>query len=297
MLAKIFKIGTSLAIICGFVSIISTKRSIRYAARATYDGSRFRGWQDQGNLKQRTVQGVLSKMLSRRFNYDVYVTGSSRTDVGVHAKGQGVHFDLNHEVEDLAQLQKSLNQMLPDDVRLYNISLAPKEKSETSRIGELWHATKSATGKYYSYTFTTNQYVDPTKRLYCGHIYRPIDLDVLADCLQQVEGTHDFLAFANRVEHKVKSYQGKRMSTVRTIHSARLHDLGQGYYRIDFHLNSALYKMLRNIVWTCAAVASSELTRSELEALLANGCPRTANKISPAPPEGLCLEHAYYDNY
>jgi tRNA pseudouridine38-40 synthase len=131
------------------------RRLVRLVGRVSYDGTEFRGWQSQGQrdvdpeVKQhryskskRTIQDLMNKMIRRRFNMNnLHVTGSSRTDSGVHAKGQDFHFDLPMEAcmrdasskrvnngdgaLDLSFLEYSLNRMLPIDCKVHNISYAP----------------------------------------------------------------------------------------------------------------------------------------------------------------------------
>lgn len=71
---------------------------LRYAARVMYDGTRFRGWQDVADPRVRTIQHTISKVISKRFNTKITVTGASRTDKGVHARGQTIHFNVPYEV-------------------------------------------------------------------------------------------------------------------------------------------------------------------------------------------------------
>jgi len=119
-------------------------------------------------------------------------------------------------------------------------------------------------------------------------------------------GLHDFKAFADRVEHTTKEYEdkGKSFNTTRFIHSIKLNEEDgeeRGYYRIDIHLESAMYKMVRNMVGTAMYIANGGMDRDQLVKLLALendlGLTRNDNKAKSAPPEGLCLEHVYYDHY
>ena len=166
----------------------------RFACRIMYDGTSFRGWQMQGP-RQRTVQGVISDKLSQRFNVDMKITGAGRTDQGVHARGQAGHFDVPHDKADFdpENLEYVMNRLLPDDVVLYNITKILPSMD--------FHATGTAQGKLYSYRFCTNRFVDPTKRRYYSHFYTPFDMNIFHICLKSFVGTHDFRAFANRMEH------------------------------------------------------------------------------------------------
>lgn len=293
------------------VSVAVTVEYTRYAARVMYDGTSFRGWQDQAversreGTRIRTVQGVLCKQLSSRFNAKTTCTGASRTDHGVHSRGQAIHFDVWHQppVDDLRHLEFSLNRMLPDDVRLFNISSVPRGKANQERIGEPWHATKSATGKLYVYRFCTNEFVDPMRRRYCAHMYQPTDMALFAQCLSLFPGTHNFQAFANRVERLAKEQEGKgkELDTTRTVHSVAVvpDPAAPGYFSVEVRLESALYKMVRNVVGASLHVAQggAGLDYDLLGSLLHDGRDRDDNKAKPAPPEGLTLEHVYYDHY
>ena len=73
-------------------------KGLRYAARVMYDGTRFRGWQDVADPRIRTIQNTISKAISKRFDTKITVTGASRTDRGVHAQGQTIHFNVPYEV-------------------------------------------------------------------------------------------------------------------------------------------------------------------------------------------------------
>jgi len=303
-----------------------TKDWIRFAARIAYDGRSFYGWQTQDDEDNvRTVQGVLSRALSKRFNRPIRVTGASRTDQGVSARGQAIHFDIPISAVTSAEttedekvkkekttkkrsptftdnLQFTLNRMLPDDVRIFNLTIAPNSSSSSSSSScgkNLWHSTKDATGKLYVYKFCTNSFVDPLKRRYCAHVYRKFDPNVFLKCLSAFVGTHDFAAFANRVEHTANELEerGSQFTSIRTINSINLIDEGEGYWRVEIHLESALYRMCRNIIGTSLFVASGDMAFETLQALLQNGGSRNDNKAKSAPPEGLCLEHVYYEGF
>lgn len=272
--------------------------SVRLASRVLYDGGNFKGWQDQGD-GLRTVQRLIGDTISLRTNRKVTVTGAGRTDLGVHAKGQALHFDLETLPEILGDFEYSINRMLPDDVKLFNLSLAPPGTPDQVMDDEPWHATKSAIAKIYSYTFCTNKFVEPLRRRYCTHIYHPMDMNRFEECLQLFVGKHNFSAFTNNLERTSHAFEEKNkvFSTERTIFSAQSHDLGKGYYRVDFHLDSALYKMVRNIMASSFAVASGRLCRDRVESLLAMGGSRSSLVVMPAPPEGLCLDHVFYHHY
>lgn len=372
-------LNSALTLILCFLAVNSApltdknKLNIRLVGRALYDGTNFAGWQSQGEKQKgmRTVQDCLNKVVRSRFNRDdLHVTGSSRTDAGVHSRGQAFHLDLpthicgpsNSSPEelkrltgtstpvedglDLSFLEYSLNRMLPNDLKVYNISyaplvkprrlteeegggivyetLAPAHKSWIDRgaaseelhfIRSDFHAIASPTGKLYKYRFCTNAFVDPTRSRFVSHFYQPMDLNLFRQALSLFVGTYDFAAFANQVSKTATALEGSStpFSTIKTIHDITLveEEGDPGYYCIDFHVESALYKMIRNIVGTCKMCAEggggSKAHRlidiPFIAQMLAHDdvgstkFSRADNLALSAPPEGLTLETVYFEHY
>lgn len=348
------------------------KTNTRLVGRVLYDGTDFAGWQSQGdvtgNRRMRTVQSTLNHVVRRRFNMKgLHVTGSSRTDAGVHARGQAFHLDLPNflcgpsekspgELKqltgsstptegglDLQFLEYSLNRMLPNDVKVYNISyaplvkpirlpevrggdlvyetLAPAQKGFTSRgdpgeeceegfVRSDFHAIASARGKLYKYRFCTNSFVDPTRCRFVSHFYLPMDMAVFKEALSLFVGTHDFAAFANQVSKTTAALEGSSttFSTMKTIYDIQVDEEAPGYFCVSFHLESALYKMVRNIVGTCKMCAEGgggnahttidvPFVKQMLEQSGVKTFSRADNLALSAPPEGLTLETVYFDHY
>ena len=171
-----------------YVNNIRDGSITRLISRVKYDGSLFKGWQEQ-ERSVRTVQGTLSYVLSKRFNVDnrIIVIGASRTDHGVHSRGQAIHFDIDNKIinnfNDMKHLEYTMNRMLPDDLKLYNMTTAPTLYD----TNDLWHSRKSAIGKLYSYRFCHNTFVDPIRRHYVAPCRR-MDINLFNDCLQLYQG-------------------------------------------------------------------------------------------------------------
>ena len=350
-----------------------TRTRTRFRSRVAYCGTHFAGWQLQSNNRS-TIQGEIERVLSQRFNRRVPVLGAGRTDAGVHARGQAIHFDLYpHELpfeplgvpsipgeieatrpsdeertkrlEFCAELQESMSRMLQIDIRVFNLQLAPYTWTTTTDEGLPrplpWHAMSSSTRKWYSYRFVLGPTLwNPTERFTRTHfVHRPYyvpeasslrpssggedtyaltgpDIAQLRSILEIYEGTHDFTAFGGQIEQNEKR-NGAKINTVRTIYKVELvkeplmdedsrvatpldkADLGfigeEGNFRIDFLIQGALYKMVRNMVGTAIDVWLGRMSEDQLRELLA-GATRKDNRSKPAPPEGLTLECVYYED-
>ena len=116
---------------------------MRYRARLMYDGLAYAGSQFQDNAP--SIAGELQAALAKRTQQDVRVVAAGRTDTGVHARGQAIHFDVAGERfgDDPAAFQRAVNSMLPHDVRLDQLERALEHDPE----GRLWHSIYWATGK------------------------------------------------------------------------------------------------------------------------------------------------------
>jgi tRNA pseudouridine38-40 synthase len=241
------------------------------------------------------------------------VVAAGRTDAGVHARGQAIHFDYASKSNseplsdgELMQVEHSWNRMLPSDVRVFHLQRAPppfpKAVNGTSRLVR-WSAMMDCTGKLYSYRLNLHPHaMDPLQRFSRWHPDYPSQIDVrrLERVLRMYEGTHDFRAFAGQVEQLEKA-TGAKVDTTRKVFSARLVDEGEHNYRVDFHLEGALYKQVRNMVGAAIDVcrhrgrSGSHATEERLEWLLRSGqAARRDNRSKPAPPQGLVLEQVYF---
>ena len=268
----------------------------RIVAEVTYDGSAFSGWQLQSS--KRSVQGELNEVLSSIYHQPIRVCGASRTDKGVHARGQIIHYDLPESFldADVSGPLQLINQQLPDDLKIKRCSIAPPGLLDIQiEEGLPWHAIENAVAKHYSYVFTTTSaLLDPMKTRYCANLYKhqaslPMDISRFQSALNLFEGTHDFRAFGNRLDIRAKRsevYSGESFSSVRTIYSAAVKEihnpsqyaqfstlssrgqLEETYYEVDIILDGALYKMLRNVIAGCVEVGYGTMGLDELGCLL-----------------------------
>ncbi|KAI0562185.1 Pseudouridine synthase I TruA [Gracilaria domingensis] len=287
----------------------------RFRARVAYDGTHFHGWQFQYDC--RSIQGELERAIQRRVGKLIRVVGASRTDSGVHARGQAMHFDIpeelaSREAEDVQKFQFTLNQILSKDVTLTNLEVAPmvthnaipmfKQASLiTSQDVKLrpWHSIYCSTGKLYTYRFSIAKYLDPMQRLYRYHEWRAARFgfseDILREATNKFIGSHDFSAFTNSSSAPAGITPPVRVNPIRTIWSADVVHEGEDMYRIEFRINGALYRMIRNIMGTILAVSCGQLEISSIDKFFESRDRRITPKSAPA--HGLCLEQVFYDDW
>lgn len=244
-----------------------------YKLILAYDGTHYSGWQIQPNAPsiQQTVQDALKIILRQ----SVILIGSGRTDAGVHASGQVAHF-CYLEPLDCNQLLISLNGLLPRDIRVKQIDFVPSD----------FHAQYHAIGKEYHYYLYLDRVMDPFKRLYCWHVHRTLDLDLLVRASSYLVGRHDFTSFANEAHAGSAS-----RNPVRTLYRLDMHYI-EGGIRLEFEGDGFLYKMVRNIVGTLVEIASGKRPLEDIHRLLQVKDRCQAGQA--APPQGLFLVRVDY---
>ncbi|KAG5178448.1 pseudouridine synthase [Tribonema minus] len=277
-------------------------RLLRYTAKVMYDGVGFRGFQLQpGNY--RTVQGELEKALQKRFQRRISVLGASRTDAGVHSRGQVVHFDLPasgasalaYDPAAMALLQYCLNQMLPEDVRVYGLAPVPLPSPQQRQQGLPWSANVNARAKLYTYRLSfcdvTNP-LDARQRAHYPPVLWPVDLGVL-------EATLAFSSKADKSAALVAAAGRGDRDTVRTVVRITLRRGAPGYIDIDVLLDGALYKMVRYMVGAAVAVAAGRMDARVITTSLLSGnwegSGADKSAAAPAPACGLTLEEVFYE--
>lgn len=236
-----------------------------------YDGTRYSGWQKQGNTSN-TIQGKLENVLSKMTDSEVEIHGSGRTDAGVHALAQVANFKCNTE-KNCEQIQDYLNEYLPLDIRV----LSMKEAAPR------FHARLNASCKHYRYVINTNPVADVFSRKYVTHLPRHYDMDTMKAAASRLLGEHDFKSFCEN-KHMKKS-------TVRTIESITF-SLENGILSIDFIGNGFLYHMVRILVGTLLEIGEGKRPPEEIDTIL-QAKSRPAAGFT-APPQGLYLVEVFY---
>lgn len=245
----------------------------KYKLTVAYDGTNYSGFQVQPNHV--TIQGVLQDVLQAMHRRDIKVTGSGRTDAGVHAQGQTIHFESELTIPDVKWV-KALNSMLPEDIRV----LAVEEVDPT------FHARFDVVQKEYRYKIDTSNVQSPFRRYYAFHVPYSLCLSAMREAAALFVGTHDFTAFSS-----VKSdVEDKR----RTIYALDVIDEnGAGELVIRCVGNGFLYNMVRIIVGTLIEVGKGRLSIEQVQQALQVGERELSGPT--APPHGLYLWKVSYD--
>ena len=236
----------------------------------SYDGTAYCGWQVQPNGI--TVQEVLEKAWLDLTGEKVRITGSGRTDAGVHALGQVAHFDTESSIPP-QKIFMALNVHLPNDIKVL--------KSECAQ--DNFHATTSAKEKTYRYSTYVNNTILPLKERYSVQLERMPDIEKMSRCAKMLIGEHDFKAFC-------ASGSGAK-TTIRTVTNVKIEKVDN---EIDFIVsgNGFLYNMVRIIVGVLLSVGYGESTFEEIEKMLSTG--KRPVKIKTLPAKGLTLTQVKY---
>lgn len=244
-----------------------------YQLILAYDGTAYGGWAVQPNAVtiQQLVQGAFSTLL----RLPVLVTGSGRTDAGVHALAQSAHFSHSEPV-NIFRLFGGLNGLLPRDIRVKEIRPASPD----------FHARKSALRKIYRYYLTLGPVCNPFTRNYSWHISSQFNLAAVREAASYFLGTRDFSSFAN-----IGCHRDREKDTVRTIYRLDIVMTEDGLY-FEFEGDGFLYKMVRNIVGALVESGLGNCNPSQIPNILA-ACDRKAAGRT-APPQGLFLVKVIY---
>lgn len=237
-----------------------------------YDGTRYSGWQSQEHEKN-TIQGRLTAVLSRLTGEEIQLSGSGRTDAGVHAIGQTANFKTESAVS-CEELLASLNHYLPED-----IAVLSAEETDLR-----FHSRLNAVRKTYRYRIWNSSVPNVFERKYLFTVEDALDEKAMREAAALLCGTHDYKAFSS-------CRRGKK-STVRTVESIVIERRGSEL-DLSFTGNGFLYHMVRILTGTLIEIGLHRKQPEDMTEILASL--RRENAGFTAPAQGLCLMSVEYE--
>ena len=237
-----------------------------------YDGTNYHGWQSQSNAK--TVQETIERAIRGLTGEEITITGSSRTDQGVHAFGQVANF-LTESNIPYDRFSYALNRMLPKDIVI--------KKSE--EVSMDFHARHCSKGKKYRYLIYNSSSPSAIFRNGSYHISHNLDLDNMSKAITFFVGTHDFSAF--------RATGSSVKTSVRTIFDVNLTRDGDNIW-FEVSGDGFLYNMVRIMVGTLVDVGMGRIKEEEIPGILESLDRKKAGRT--APPQGLYLVEVFYED-
>jgi tRNA pseudouridine38-40 synthase len=255
----------------------------RYRFIVAYDGTDFFGWQKQNRPESeslRTAQEELEHALIEILHEPIRLIGASRTDSGVHARGQVAACTAEMEI-DPESLLLAVNSALPKDLQVRSVEI----------VDASFHPIRDCTSKGYRYTLA-HGCRDPRRsplfdRHFVAFTAYELNVELMQRAAKMFEGKHDFAGFT-KLNHG-------RESTVRRVDDCSVHAISDSRIAIDVSGQGFLWNMVRIIAGTLLEVGRGKISLEEIPALIASGDRAKAGKT--LPPEGLCLEWVSFENH
>lgn len=236
-----------------------------------YDGTDFHGFQRQND--QRTVQEELEKALHKLFMEEIKISGSSRTDAGVHARSYPVSFETSTTIPP-HKIAVALNQYLPRDLKAQESMLMPDD----------FDARFSSKGKTYSYHFLRRQNPSALYRNHAYHTRLSLDVEKMKEASSAFLGLKDFSGF--KTQGSTDPNPLKEMRDISIVENG-------DYLIIYITASGFLYNMARIIAGTLLDVGTGKVTKEDILEIFKTGI---RGKSMVLPARGLYLEKVYYEN-
>lgn len=244
---------------------------MRYALILEYIGTAYLGSQKQKSGL--TIQETLENSIRTLTKENIKTVFSGRTDKGVHARGQVVHFDSDRSL-DINKFLYSLNSLLPDDISV----------KEMKQVEKTFHAQRSAKYRHYRYVIKNTSQKSAWK-IGTLHLRGDLNIQRMSDCLKLIEGEHDFSAFKSSSDNPAK---------ICIIYQTQVKKVDDDII-IDIIGNRFLYNMVRTIVGTLLEIEKKKSTPLDFKKILES---KDRTKAGPSiSPEGLTLMKVSYKNF
>ena len=247
---------------------------MNYKFKITYDGTKYSGWQSQGNTDN-TIQGKLSNVISRLTDSPVEVIGAGRTDAGVHALEMtaNAHFDTSLSE---TEIRDYLNKYLPADISI----------NDVVQVSERFHSRYNALGKTYKYTCYIGETKPIFNRNYVFILNKKPDIDKMIAATEYLLGSHNFLCFCGNTKFN--------KSPIRTIDYVKIEKQGD-YITFSYHGDGFLQNMVRIITGTLLEIGFGLRTPESIKETIASQKRKEAGFTAPAC--GLCLIKVDYASF
>ena len=242
----------------------------RIMLTVAYDGTEYAGFQRQPG-EVRTIEGELDRAIASVTGEKVEVIGASRTDAGVHARGNIAVFDTESRIP-ADRFARAVNSRLPEDIRAVGAKEVPAD----------FHPRRTGAEKTYEYRIVNEEYPDPLRRRYAHYSYTPFDVAAMRAAAKALAGEHDFKSFC--------SIYTQSLTTVRTITAIDVRATAEEMPReivISVTGTGFLYNMVRIIAGTLMEVGRGAIAPESMTAILEARDRRAAGPT--APPQGLTL--------
>lgn len=245
-----------------------------YKCTVSYEGTRYNGWQKQGNTNN-TIQEKIQSTISKLIKEEIEITASGRTDAGVHAIGQVFHFHCRQNLSADNFLQE-INHFLPKDIRILSIEACDNR----------FHARLNATQKTYCYYIDNSKQGNLFIRNTAHHIPTTLDLEAMKKGANHLLGTHDFISFCSNKNFK--------KSSIRTIYQIEI-DLNPEteLITLTYTGNGFLYNMVRILTGTLIEIGLGLRSPEDIPSVIEGKNRGLAGHTAPA--KGLFLISVAYN--
>lgn len=242
---------------------------MKILGKVSYKGTEYQGWQRQSDCP--TIEENIENVISKILNVPTMITGSGRTDAGVHARGQYFHFEVKKDI-DLAKLKYACNRLLPPDIHIISFTL----------VEDSFHARFSALEKHYSYTIIIGEN-NPFTNSFAYHFLRPLNVQLFLQAIKLFEGTYCFQDFTSK--------ETDDRHFVRTVRVQITID--EPSIRVDFYGDGFMKYMIRYMIGSAIAIGEQREKIDFISHHLQEEKPRQIIRYK-APSVGLVLEDVKY---
>jgi len=243
---------------------------MNYRLLIQYDGTRYEGWQRQKTTGN-TIQGKIEEVLSKMTGHDVEIKGASRTDAGVHARGQVANVHISEDYKE-KYICDYVNQYLPKDIAVLSVKM----------VADRFHSRLNAGEKTYLYRISTNKVRNVFERNYIYDLEQPLDISAMEEAAGYLLGEHDFQSFCAKKMKKSSVRQLREIGFKQSRNELKITYRGSGF----------LYNMIRIITGTLIEIGLHQREPEEVKAILAAKERPRAGYTAPA--KGLCLIKVQY---